>query len=66
MNEIPALVYVLLQSGTVLGVLSTEQRALDEAHSLMHAYGGMWEEVIPKRYWQGKVVTVEVNPHEVR
>ena len=65
-EPVPALVYVLLQSGTVLGVLSTEQRALDEAHSLMAAYGGVWQEQIIGRYWRSGTVTVEVSPHEVR
>jgi len=68
---LPTRVYVLLQSNTVLGVLSVEQKALDEAHSLMHAYGGTWETQVPNRRWSlglefNKSVEVEISAHDVR
>ena len=62
----PARVYVLLQSGTVLGVLSIEDRALDEAHSLMRTYGGVWQEQVMGRYWRLGPTSVEISVHDVR
>ena len=61
-----ARVYVLVQSGTILGVLSSKQRALDEAHQLMHVYGGVWQEMIPNRFWRSGPWRIEVSPHDVR
>lgn len=65
-EAVPARVYVLLQNGIVLGVLSTEQWAVDEAHSLMHVSGGIWQEQIIGRYWRQGTVSMEVSPHDVR
>ena len=67
-ETVPAKVYVLLRNGTVLGVLSTEQRALDEAQALMHTYGGIWQEQVVGRSWLGGwgTVTVEISQHDVR
>lgn len=70
LEQIPSRVFVLLQSGTVHAVLSREDKAIDEAHSMMVAYTGRWEAVIPNRYWRSLDsicgVYIEVSAHDVR
>lgn len=61
----PARVYVLMHNGTVLGVLSTEQRALDEANSFMAAKVGIWQPMAGLM-WRSGTDIVAVNPHDVR
>lgn len=66
-GALPSRVYVLQQNGLILGVLSTEQRALDEAHDLMVALGGTWHEMTTNRYWSGgPFVYVQISAHDVR
>lgn len=65
-QPIPAHVFVLLQNATVLGVLTVEQKAIDEAHSMMNSLGGAWETVVPYRYWRSGIVTIEISAQDVR
>ena len=66
-ERVPSRVYVLLQSGTVLGALSVEQKALDEAYALMHQRGGTWAELIPNRVWKSDDWGfIEISAHDVR
>lgn len=63
----PARVFVLQQDHVVLGVFSGEQRALEDAHSLMHAHGGQWF-TVSERMWQANEshAVIQVVPHDVR
>lgn len=70
-EPIPSRVFVLLQSGTVLGVLTTEQKALDEAHSIMNASKGSWETLSVNRIWRtrsraGAPIIIEISEHDAR
>lgn len=66
-EHIPARVFVLLQSNVVLGVISREDKALEEAQSLMAAYGCEWRPLVADRIWTNGIgVYIEISAHDVR
>lgn len=67
-QEIPSRVYVLLQSGVVLGVLSREDKAIEQAYSLMESRKSQWTTLSANRIWRSDLlsVIVEISAHDVR
>ena len=68
LSVVPGRVFILKQNDVILGVLVSEQRAVDEAHAFMHAKGGTWSVVREKcwRWSESPCLYLSIDAHDVR